>query len=141
MTNIDTASRVEPMLDKLSGSSSSSHAQSASSAASNPQPAAALTVVSAQTPSSPDAPGFSQLARIEEKAARIEEKFARTESLMQRVETSASNLGDLARKSEVDALSERVNRLPGFKALMVTSLVTSVVTALFVVILFKYILR
>jgi hypothetical protein len=136
MTNIDSASRIEPMLDKLSG-------------ASQPQPSSpsvavappAVAVVAAQATASADTPSFSQLARIEEKAARIEEKFARTESLMQRVETAASNLGDLARKSDVDALSDRVNKLPGFKALLVTSLITSVVTAFFVVLLFRYVLR
>jgi hypothetical protein len=140
MTNIDSASQIEPMLDKLSGASQPQPSSPLVAVAPLAAPPA-VAVVAAQATASADTPSFSQLARIEEKAARIEEKFARTESLMQRVETAASNLGDLARKSDVDALSDRVNKLPGFKALLVTSLITSVVTAFFVVLLFRYVLR
>lgn len=72
---------------------------------------------------------MDQIARIEEKAARIEEKFARTEALMQRVETAATGLSDVARRSDVDTLRERVERLPGFSGLVVTAIITSILTA------------
>lgn len=131
MTDIDSPTRIEPMLDKPASSSP------ASSAPTSPTFAAPVTTAA---PAS-EMPAFSQLARIEEKAARIEEKFARTESLMLRVETAASGLSDVARKSDVDALAERVRRLPGFMALVVTSLITSAITAGAVVALFRYVLR
>lgn len=112
-------SAVEPRLD--------APAQSMPAPA-TPSPAVA-TAPTLSTPEKAEAPGMDQIARIEEKAARIEEKFARTEALMQRVETAATGLSDVARRSDVDALRERVERLPGFAALVVTAIIASVLTA------------
>ena len=80
-----------------------------------------------------------QLARIEDKAARIEDKYARSEALLSRVEerveaaTARMNEGarqaDLASlRGEVRGMAERVNRLPGTGALVLTALITAVLT-------------
>lgn len=116
---------------------------SESPASSSPSPSATVTTPSTAHAAPAGSAEFraDQLARIEEKAARIEEKFARVETLMQRVETAAAQLGEVARKPDVDALTERVGRLPAFGALILASLLTSAVTAIAVTVLFRFVLR
>ena len=87
-----------------------------------------------------DAGDLDQLSRIEEKAARIEEKYARTEALLlrveEKVEKSTSRTSELARQSDlaalrgqVNALSDRVRRVPGFASLLVLALLAAIVGA------------
>lgn len=126
MTDSEAARRVEPVLE--------GQAAQVTPISSNPAPVA--TAREAEPARAPRGDTMDQLGRIEEKAARIEEKFARTEALMQRVETASASLGDVARRSDVERLTDRVGKLPGFSALVATALITSVVTAaLFVVIM------
>ena len=80
-----------------------------------------------------------QLARIEDKTARIEDKYARSEALLSRVEekveSASTRMNDAARqvdlsslRSEVRTLSDRVGRLPGTGALVLTAIITAVLT-------------
>lgn len=80
-----------------------------------------------------------QLARIEDKTARIEDKYARSEALLSRVEEkvegAATRMNDAARQSDLAALrgevrgiNERVRKVPGTGALIVTAVITSVLT-------------
>lgn len=80
-----------------------------------------------------------QLARIEDKAARIEDKYARSEALLSRVEdkveNASSRMNEAARqadlaslRSEVRGMADRINRLPGTGALVLTALITAVLT-------------
>jgi hypothetical protein len=82
-------------------------------------------------------PALDQLARIEEKSARMEEKYARAEAIMlrleQKVETATGVTGVLARQDDLNALSKRVGRLPGFGALIVAAIVGAIMAAVLVV--------
>ena len=103
------------------------------------KPLPAQTVDKAETiPATPA--GYSdQLARIEDKAARIEDKYARSEALLSRVEekvegattrmNESARQADLAAlRSEVRGINERVRKVPGAGALILTALITSVLT-------------
>jgi hypothetical protein len=111
-------------------------------ASATPSPAAASTVkptadragLSAAPVNSSD-----QLARIEDKTARIEDKYARSEALLSRVEekveNASSRMNEAARQAdlaslrgEVRGMADRINRLPGTGALVLTALITAVLT-------------
>ena len=98
----------------------------------------------------PISPAHDQLARIEDKTARIEEKFARSEALLQRVqdkvEAATGRMGEVASQADVMALrnqiggvADRVRRVPGFGALLATSVITALLTAAITVALLKYV--
>lgn len=112
--------------------------------ASPPAPPAAPDMAaprSSPTTTATSAGGISasdQLSRVEDKAARIEEKFARIENLMQRVEHAALNLEDVARRTDVERLSDRVSRLPGFGALIAAGFVSAFVTAAIIIAVMRY---
>ena len=83
---------------------------------------------------------LDQLSRIEEKAARIEEKYARTEALLlrveEKVEKSTSRTSELARQSDLaavraqmNAVSDRVQRVPGLASLLLVALLAAVIGA------------
>ena len=86
-----------------------------------------------------------QLARIEDKAARIEDKYARSEALLSRVEEkvegASARMNESARQAdlaslrgEVRGMADRVARLPGTGALVLTALITSVLTVALMVV-------
>jgi hypothetical protein len=83
-----------------------------------------------------------QLARIEEKAARIEDKYARSESLLLRVqatfEDAMAEFGNLARRSDVATIEQRVGRLPGAGALFVMGIITAIITTALIFAVSKY---
>jgi hypothetical protein len=94
-------------------------------------------------------PGLDQLSRIEDKTARIEEKYARSEARMQRVvdkvDAAMDRFGNVALQSdlaavrgEVGLINRRMKKLPGFGAMLLTSLVTAILTAAVIILLFKY---
>lgn len=108
-----------------------------------PSPAAASTVkpTTDKAGLSDAAPVNSsdQLARIEDKTARIEDKYARSEALLSRVEekveNASSRMNEAARQAdlaslrgEVRGMADRINRLPGTGALVLTALITAVLT-------------
>jgi hypothetical protein len=113
---------------------------------SSPAPSAAVTPVppapsvgKAELPASGAGHHADQLARIEDKTARIEDKYARSEALLSRVEekvdSASARMNDAARqadlsslRSEVRTLSDRVGRLPGTGALVLTAIITAVLT-------------
>jgi phytoene dehydrogenase-like protein len=96
-----------------------------------------------------DRAGLDQLSRIEEKTARIEEKYARSEARMQRVVDKVDSAMDrfsnvalqsdlAAVRGEVGTINRRLKKLPGFGALLLTSVVSAVLTAAVIILLFKY---
>ncbi|MEH3119449.1 MAG: hypothetical protein PGN25_18180 [Methylorubrum populi] len=111
-----------------------------------PPPSASVTPAPAQPaagkaelPHSGAVNHADQLARIEDKTARIEDKYARSEALLSRVEekveSASTRMNDAARqadlsslRSEVRTLSDRIGRLPGTGALVLTAIVTAVLT-------------
>jgi hypothetical protein len=103
-----------------------------------PAPAPAPSLAKAEAPAAP-VNHSDQLARIEDKAARIEDKYARSEALLSRVEdkveNASSRMNEAARqadlaslRSEVRGMADRINRLPGTGALVLTALITAVLT-------------
>jgi hypothetical protein len=93
--------------------------------------------------------GLDQLSRIEDKTARIEEKYARSEARMQRVVDKVDSAMDrfsnvalqsdlAAVRGEVGTINRRLKKLPGFGALLLTSVVSAVLTAAVIILLFKY---
>ena len=91
----------------------------------------------------------SQLSRIEEKTSRIEEKYARSEALLSRVEdkvaVAMNRTAELASGADLAAVQQsvadmqgRVRRLPGFGALVLTSLLTAALSAGAFVALLRY---
>lgn len=115
-------------------------------ASTNPaQPPAPRTpaVGKAELPPPPSVHG-DQLARIEDKTARIEDKYARSEALLSRVEekveAAAARMNEAARQSDLASLrgelrgmSDRVRRMPGTGALVLTAIITSVLTVVLMV--------
>lgn len=83
-----------------------------------------------------------QLARIEEKAARIEDKFARAESLLLRVqatfEDAMAEFGNLARRSDVAAIEQKIRRVPGVGAMLFFAILTGIIAAALTIAAFKY---
>jgi hypothetical protein len=93
--------------------------------------------------------GIDQLSRIEDKTARIEEKYARSEARMQRVvdkvDAAMDRFGNVALQSDLSAvrgevglINRRLKKLPGFGAMLLTSLVTAILTAAIIVLLYRY---
>ena len=93
--------------------------------------------------------GSEPLARIEDKTSRIEEKLARSEAAMQRVvdrfELASTRMNEVASQAELAAvrgevsfIAGRVRRVPGWTALVGSSLVTAVLTAVAVVLVLRY---
>jgi hypothetical protein len=93
--------------------------------------------------------GTEPLARIEDKTSRIEEKLARSEAAMQRVvdrfELASARMNEVATQGELAAvrgdvsfIAGRVRRVPGWTALLGSSLVTAVLTAVAVVLVLRY---
>lgn len=89
------------------------------------------------------------LARIEDKTSRIEEKLARSEAAMQRVvdrfEMASGRMNEVATQAELAAvrgevsfIARRVRSVPGWTALLVSSLVTAALTAVAVVLVLRY---
>lgn len=112
-------------------------------------PAAASAPADTPRPAERVEPGLDQLSRIEDKTARIEEKYARSEARMQRVvdkvDAAMDRFGTVALQSdlaavrgEVGAMNRRLRKLPGFGALLLTSVATAVLTAIIIILLFKY---
>ena len=107
---------------------------------SSPAPASAApaavpaqpSVGRAELPASGAINHADQLARIEDKYARSEALLSRVE---EKVESSSARMNDAARqadlsslRSEVRTLSDRVGRLPGTGALVLTAIITAVLT-------------
>lgn len=89
------------------------------------------------------------LARIEDKTSRIEEKLARSEDAMQRVvgrlETAAGRMNEVASQAELAAvrgevsfIARRVRKVPGWTALVVSSVLTAILTAVVIILLLRY---
>jgi len=137
--------RIEPFLPPSATDAEPAAAPAGPAPAPAPPPAAPAAPAEPSPAPAPTPSARSlaeQLARIEEKAARIEEKQARAEALMLRLEDkvqATSNLsGELARQSDLAALNDRVARLPGYSALIVTALIAAVLAASFTVALIKF---
>jgi hypothetical protein len=102
----------------------------------------------AAVPASADLPSDS-LARIEDKTSRIEEKLARSEAAMQRVvdrfEMASGRMSEVASQAELAAvrgevtfIARRVRKVPGWTALVGSSVVTAVLTAIVIILLLRY---
>ncbi len=89
------------------------------------------------------------LARIEDKTSRIEEKLARSEDAMQRVvgrlETAAGRMNEVASQAELAAvrgevsfIARRVRSVPGWTALVGSSVLTAILTAVVIILLLRY---
>lgn len=89
------------------------------------------------------------LARLEDKTARIEEKLSRSEAFTARVidrfEASSHRMSEVAQQSELAAvrsetkfIARRVRSMPGFAALVLTSAITAVLTAVILIILLRF---
>jgi hypothetical protein len=112
--------------------------------ASLPTPKADLPVLPAASPGPSGAPAFDQLSRMEDKLSRIEEKSARQEAMLNRtqdgleraaarVEAAAKSVDAAELAAEVAALRARIEKIPGFPALLMGAGVTALVTvALFI---------
>jgi hypothetical protein len=109
---------------------------------------APVVIPMAANAASPTPAAIDQLSRIEDKTARIEEKFARYEAVLGRAEASlersahkvdeaASGMDFAGLSGELAKLEARVNATPRFGALVITALVTSLVTAVLVIIAAK----
>jgi len=96
-----------------------------------------------------DSAATEPLARIEDKASRIEEKLARSEDVMQRVvgrfEMAAGRMNEVASQAELSAvrgevsfIARRVRSVPGWTALVGTSMLTAVLTAIVIILLLRY---
>lgn len=132
--------------------------------ASRPEPAGVPSrptepeiIVPAPGPASPpalnghDRPVSSEpLARIEDKVSRIEEKLARSEDAMQRVagrfDMASNRMSEVASQAELAAvrgevsfIARRVRKVPGWTALVGSSVVTAVLTAVVVLLLMRYV--
>lgn len=116
----------------------------APAAPSAPPPVTRATAGPAETAASAPVNVADQLARIEDKAARIEDKYARSEALLSRVEEkvegASARMNESARQAdlaslrgEVRGMADRVARLPGTGALVLTALITSVLTVALIV--------
>lgn len=108
-----------------------------------------LAVTPIEPPPHTESGGFDQLSRIEDKTARIEEKYARSEARMQRVvdkvDAAMDRFGNVALQSDLSAvrgdiglINRRLKKLPGFGAMLLTSLVTAILTAAIIVLLYRY---
>lgn len=116
-----------------------------------PPPHVATPASSATDTAAPSARGaLDQLSRIEDKVARIEEKYARTEFVMQRVqdkvEGAMGRMDEVALQSDLVALrnqltaaSDRIRKVPGFGALMLTGIVTAVLAAALVIAALRFV--
>ncbi len=165
MSNTAAPDRVEPTLGSSSPTPTARAVEELKAAieATPPPPGATTTaaVVSSSPaeassppssdPAAPAARGaLDQLSRIEDKVARIEEKYARTEFVMQRVqdkvEGAMGRMNEVALQSDLVALrnqlataSDRIRKVPGFGALMLTGIVTAVVAAVLVIAALRFV--
>jgi hypothetical protein len=89
------------------------------------------------------------LARLEDKTARIEEKLARSEDTLQRVlgrfEFATNRMNEVATQAELAAvrgevsfIARRIRKVPGWTALVGSSVVTAVLTAIVIILLLRY---
>ncbi len=89
------------------------------------------------------------LARIEDKTSRIEEKLARSEASMQRVvdrfDMASDRMNEVASQAELAAvrgevsfIARRVRSVPGWTALVGSSVVTAFLTAVVIILLLRY---
>ncbi len=89
------------------------------------------------------------LARIEDKTSRIEEKLARSEDSLQRVvgrfDLATNRMNEVATQAELAAvrgevsfIARRVRKVPGWTALVGSSLATAILTAIVFVILLRF---
>ncbi|NNM74270.1 hypothetical protein [Enterovirga aerilata] len=109
----------------------------------NGSPAAGAAVpTAAPVPAEP-------LARIEDKTSRIEEKLARSEDALQRVvgrfELATNRMNEVATRAELTAMhgevsfiARRVRKVPGWTALVGSSVLTAILTAVVVILLLRY---
>jgi hypothetical protein len=99
-------------------------------------------------PATSDVPA-EPLARIEDKTSRIEEKLARSEDSLQRVvgrfEMATNRMNEVASQAELAAVrgevsfvARRVRKLPGWTALVGSSVVTAFLTAVVIILLLRY---
>src|SRR5581483_11854046 len=104
------------------------------------EPQAAVVTVTNDGPV--DRQSAEQLARIEEKAARIEDKFARSESLLLRVqatfEDAMAEFGNLARRTDIATIEQKVRRVPGVGAMFFFAILTAILAAALTIAAFKY---
>lgn len=133
MTETSSQTRIEPIIDP--GPSSSE----------DPRPFPAPAPVTPERPS-----GIVELlARIEDKTARIEEKLSRSEGsaarVIDRFEASSHRLGEVAQQAELMAvrsetkfIARRIKAMPGFSAIILSSVVTAVLTAIFTVLIIRF---
>jgi hypothetical protein len=102
----------------------------------------------AAVPASADLPS-EPLARIEDKTSRIEEKLARSEDAMQRVvgrfEMASGRMNEVASQAELAAvrgevsfIARRVRSVPGWTALIASSVLTAILTAAVIILLLRY---
>jgi hypothetical protein len=102
----------------------------------------ALSAGAADIPAEP-------LARIEDKTARIEEKLARSEDSLQRVigrfELATNRMNEVATQAELAAVrgdvsfvARRIRKVPGWTALVGSSVVTAILTAIVIILLLRY---
>jgi len=114
------------------------------------EPAAAPPPSSGDAGASPARGALDQLSRIEDKVSRIEEKYARTEFVMQRVqdkvETAMGRMNEVALQSDLVAMrnqlaanADRLRRVPGFGALLLTGIVTAMLAAGLVIAALRYV--
>jgi hypothetical protein len=114
-----------------------------------PTPAVPSPAVPDAMPAATPETGLDQLSRIEDKTARIEEKYARSEARMQRVvdkvDSAMDRFSNVALQSDLSAvrgevglINRRLKKLPGFPALLLTSVLTAILTAAVIVLLYRY---
>jgi hypothetical protein len=89
------------------------------------------------------------LARIEDKTSRIEEKIARSEDSLQRVvgrfEMATNRMNEVATQAELAAvrgevafIARRVRNVPGWTALVGSSVLTAILTAIVILLLLRF---
>ena len=93
--------------------------------------------------------GAEPLARIEDKTSRIEEKLARSEDAMQRVvgrfDMASNRMNEVASQAELAAvrgevafIARRIRNVPGWTALVGSSVLTAFLTAIVIILLLRY---
>ncbi|WP_375461482.1 hypothetical protein [uncultured Enterovirga sp.] len=155
MSDTITASRVEPIVDPGPGPDrqtppSFGPAPMAPPSFHPPEAASVGPAVVGQDHGGERPSSLSdQLSRLEDKTARIEEKLARSEAATQRVvdrfEAASHRMSEVAQQSDLVAtrgdakfIARRVRALPGFSALVLTSIITAVLTAVLVIAIMRY---
>jgi hypothetical protein len=139
MSETSSQARIEPIIDP--GPSAP------------PQNGVAETrnIPPAPMPAVPDRPSsvVELLARLEDKTARIEEKLSRSEAFTARVidrfEASSQRMNEVAQQAELMAvrsetkfIARSIRKLPGFGAVVLSSVVTAVLTAILTILIIRF---